>query len=331
MAQMRRRSDFGYAFLGLCILLLLLLPAFSGFGGVLWESGEVAGLIALLACLLLLGAPIRARSARPATLLALRPHTFIGWIALVAVSLHVVCLLLADRTVLEYLKPTMPIYLWCGLIAALLLLLSCLSAVAGLRRRLFVSHRGFQATHVIASVMLLLLAAIHVLGTSRYVGSIVSRALLAGACLAALAILLRARRGVSSAPLFRGWRQGVFGRHALAVGSAVVVTAVLLVALSAAGASTKLREPLLVRSSGLPLDFPHTKHTAVPCATCHHNFVDETGLENCIACHQSARADLKVGVEARFHSFCFQCHRHPDSSLVRHGPIDGCEICHHKP
>lgn len=326
-----RRVDFRYAVFGLCILLLSLLPAFSGFGGLLWEVGEVAGLIGLLAFLLLLGAPLRARAAEPPTLLALRPHTLIGWAALAAVCVHVFCLLLADKTVFEYLKPSMPVYQWCGLIAALLLLVTCISALARVRRRLFSSHRGFQAMHVIGSVLLLLLIAVHVLGTSRYVGNLATRALLGCAAVVALAILLRARRGVSSGTWFLGWRQGVFGRHALAIGGTVIISATLLVVLSAAGASTRLREPALERRDSLPLDFPHTKHTAVPCATCHHNFVDETGLENCIACHQSRRTDLKVGAEARFHSFCLQCHRHPDATLERHGPVDGCAICHHKP
>ena len=92
-----------------------------------------------------------------------------------------------------------------------------------------------------------------------------------------------------------------------------------------------LREPLLSRAKMLPLNFDHRKHTSINCLVCHHNYADGRGFDACIFCHRSARTDLKVGVEARFHDFCLNCHRHPGPTLPRHGPVSGCTICHQPP
>ena len=42
----------------------------------------------------------------------------------------------------------------------------------------------------------------------------------------------------------------------------------------------------------------------------------------------SADADIQVAAEARFHSFCLNCHRHPEARFPRHGPVSGCRSCH---
>jgi hypothetical protein len=84
----------------------------------------------------------------------------------------------------------------------------------------------------------------------------------------------------------------------------------------------------LRRSNVLPLDFDHRKHVAVNCLTCHHNYADGRGFDGCIHCHAGTRPDLKVGVEARFHAFCLNCHRNPDPTFPRHGPVSGCSTCH---
>jgi hypothetical protein len=101
--------DTRFALWGAALVLLLLLPAFAGFGGIGWELSQWAGLAGAVACIALAGAPLRARESSPPTLLTLRLHTLIGWAALAGVGLHVVGLVLFDRTVIEYLKPTAPL------------------------------------------------------------------------------------------------------------------------------------------------------------------------------------------------------------------------------
>jgi hypothetical protein len=320
------RLDSRFALLGAALVVLLALPGVAGFVGPAWELSQWAGLLAAIACIALCGAPLRPRNAQPPTVVSLRLHTAIGWAALTLATLHVGGLLLADHTVFEYLQPTAPLYQFAGIAAALLLLALVLLAHGPLRRRLWKSHRGFQASHVILACALAALVAVHVVVTARYVGGRGRRALYVAAAIGALLMLLRARRPPSNArqtPV-----QLVFGRHSGLIVSAGAVGAAALAALVPASVDAELREPLIPRSNRLELDFPHDKHGAVNCLTCHHNYADGTGAALCVECHRSQRADLRAGAEARFHGFCFECHRHPSASLKGHGPVAGCHVCH---
>lgn len=327
-----RDLDVRYALWGAALLVLALLPAFGGFAGIGWELAQAAGLASGLACIALSGSPVRPRDSVPPTLLSLRRHTLIGWLALLAAAIHIGGLVLVDRTVVEYLKPTAPLYQLAGIAATLLLLILVLSSLAGVRRRLWVSHRGFQATHVILGSVLAALIAVHLVVTARYVGGRGRRTLLVAATIGAILMLLRQRRSIDAAhrqPVVR--RRLVFGRHATGVVSILAISAAAVAGLFPQAVGDALREPLLRRANAIPLDFPHGKHGMVNCLICHHNYADGRGWGLCVQCHRSGRADLKEGVEARFHGFCFECHRHPQATLKRHGPVAGCIACHQPP
>ncbi|MDE2371510.1 MAG: cytochrome c3 family protein [Burkholderiales bacterium] len=292
------------------LLALALLPLFAGFAGLAWEVAQGAGLLGALATLLLAGAALRPRA--PAGLVTLRLHGRIGWFALVAVSGHVVGLVLADRVTIEYLKPSAPLHQLAGIAAAALLLLLTCGASAPLRRRVWPSHRVFASTHLVATCAMTVLIAAHVIVSARYVGGAGRRAIYVAAAAAALLMLLRGR--------------GPARRLAIAVAVAAGVVALAL--LLPERVDARLREPVALRQTGLALDFPHGKHGAVKCLTCHHNYADRTGKESCMPCHSGGRADLRLGVEARMHGFCLDCHRHPNAALRKQGPVAGCAVCH---
>jgi len=128
-------------------------------------------------------------------------------------------------------------------------------------------------------------------------------------------------------------RSSIFGRHSALIMGAAAACAAGMLALLAPNVGATLREPIVARTgaAALPLDFPHEKHGAVNCLTCHHNYADGRGMQACIACHRGGGADLREGAEARFHGFCLDCHRHPDPALPGHGPVSGCVGCHHLP
>jgi DMSO/TMAO reductase YedYZ heme-binding membrane subunit len=333
--MLQPRIDARYAAWLAVLALLLALPAFGGFTALGWESFQIAGYIGALTCIVLAGAPLRPRTSMPPVLLSLRLHTLLGWTALIAVAVHIGGLALADRTVIEYLKPSAPLYQIAGIAATLLMLFLVVAGAATARRRLWRSHRGFQATHVVLAYLTACLIALHVVVTARYLGGWGRRTLFAAAAVGAVLMLLRARRPAPSVPAAREaaparvHRQLAFGRHSTLVVIAALGCVGGLAALLPAKVAATLREPLIRRTSGLPLDFPHDKHGAVNCLTCHHNYADGRGMEACIGCHRSSRADLREGVEARFHGFCFDCHRHPDATLQGHGPVSGCAVCHH--
>jgi predicted CXXCH cytochrome family protein len=314
---------------------MTVLPAFAGFVGAGWELCQVAGLLGCIGCIGLCGAPLRPRDARPPTLVSLKLHTLIGWLALAAVVLHIGGLILADRIVWEYLKPSAPLYQLAGIAAATILLAVVLTGTAPLRRRVWTSHRSFQATHVVLGCLLIALITVHVIATDRYIGGRGRRVLILVATVGSLGLLLRRRRppagtqsAPASSPLPKPLRQLVFGRNSRLIFGIVSVLAISLAGLIGGVAGAALREPLLARAERTPLDFPHAKHVTVNCLTCHHNFADGRGMDTCVGCHRSARADLKLGVQAQFHTFCFECHRHPDAGSEKHGPVAGCASCH---
>jgi hypothetical protein len=180
--------------------------------------------------------------------------------------------------------------------------------------------------------VLAVLIAAHVIATGRYLGGGASRTLFAVAAAGALLMLLRPRRpGDTTRSESLARRQLVFGRNSTLIVAVLALCAAGIAGLIPGRVGAALREPLIRRTAAPPLDFPHSKHGAVNCLTCHHNYADGTGSLLCVECHRSARTDLKEGAEARFHGFCLECHRHPEAALTHHGPVAGCEACHQPP
>ncbi|MEP6546827.1 MAG: cytochrome c3 family protein [Gammaproteobacteria bacterium] len=305
------------------------LPLFAGFTHWGWELSEILGFVGLLACLALSGCPVRPRETTPSTLLSMGRHEALGWIAASAAALHIVLALATDHTVIEYLKPSSPLYQLAGIAAFLLLVILVATSAASLRRRLWRSHRNFQAVHIIVGCVLLALLAAHVLTTGRYAGGYLRRVALVSVAMGGIAILLIRRRTMKgAAPDSTVARRFAFGRHSTLTVSVIAATMLVLTILIPGRAAVALREPVLPRSETLPLTFDHAKHVAVNCLACHHNYADGRGFDACIHCHRGAGPAIKVGVEARFHDFCLNCHRNPDPRLLRHGPVSGCADCH---
>jgi Zn finger protein HypA/HybF involved in hydrogenase expression len=103
--------------------------------------------------------------------------------------------------------------------------------------------------------------------------------------------------------------------------------AALLFLLPIPTATSHLLQPA-VTPSLLPVHLPHEKHTTVDCITCHHNFVDKTGVGSCLECHRSSRPDLTQSAEATFHIFCRDCHTNLARTTDKHGPTRACSTCH---
>jgi hypothetical protein len=106
-----------------------------------------------------------------------------------------------------------------------------------------------------------------------------------------------------------------------------VVAAALLFLLPIPTATSHLLQPA-VTPSRLPLSFPHEKHTTVDCVTCHHNFIDKTGVGSCLECHRSSQPELTQSAEATFHTFCRDCHTDLAQTTDKHGPTRACSACH---
>jgi len=327
-----RSFDRRYRAWGIGLALTAALPLAAGFTTVAWEISEVLGFASAIVCLVLCGFPVRPRESVPPVLLSLGRHELLGWVALGAAALHVLAAVATDHTVIEYLKPTLPLYQLAGFAALLALLVLALSSLTNLRRCLWRSHRSFQATHIVVGCLALIFLTAHVVTADRYTRGYGRRVLFIAAAAGGIAMLLRRRRGTGTVTHeISTVRRLAFGKHSTFVSSVIVATVLALTPLIAGRADLTLREsPLPRRTQMLPLDFDHGKHTAVNCLVCHHNYADGRGFDACIHCHRSERADLKMGIEARFHAFCLECHRNPGAALAGHGhgPVSGCVTCH---
>lgn len=78
----------------------------------------------------------------------------------------------------------------------------------------------------------------------------------------------------------------------------------------------------------LPMTFAHGDHTSVGCVTCHHEFVDRSLGQTCMACHVTDRR-VTGRLEDQFHGLCRSCHVREDAAGKPAGPTRRCRDCHH--
>lgn len=103
--------------------------------------------------------------------------------------------------------------------------------------------------------------------------------------------------------------------------------AVMLVLVAVGAGLLQWRMHLVTRRPLLAITFDHQDHGAVRCATCHHNFFDDTGRDACYFCHK-IRPELAVRIETDFHGFCRDCHARIAARGVSSGPLRRCSGCH---
>lgn len=77
----------------------------------------------------------------------------------------------------------------------------------------------------------------------------------------------------------------------------------------------------------LPVTFAHSKHQGVNCASCHHEFIDDTGRGLCFDCHKTDPT-VNASIEVQFHELCWGCHVEKQAAGEAHGPTRQCISCH---
>ena len=318
-----------YWLIGAALLAAACLPLLARRDGLAWELAQLAGHLSAIGCLFLTGAALRPRDARPSRLLTLDQHKWLAWISIALLGAHIGGALLSDRHTVEYLKPSMPAYQMAGLLAALALVIVSISALGRIRRVLWRSAARFRTVHILLAALLVILVFVQVVATDRYAAG---PARWLWAAVTIVVLLLPFQRIPQSSPVSR-WPFAL-GNHPRWLSLTLATAAFACLGLAAQKDERRaelMLEPLVQRAQWLPVDFPHEKHGTVNCIACHHNFVDRTGVDNCITCHRSERPDLRLGAEARFHTFCMDCHREGDLPMgepAKRGPVSQCSACH---
>lgn len=348
-----RRSLWARRLLGALVVgaAIALLPLPASGGGRWWDIGIGVGYAALIGITTLYLYPLRGAGLPHRRLLTLSQHRRTGWIVLALAGLHTALLLVAEPLSSRYLLPSAPLYMLSGiaaLIALAVLVPTGLSARAALRKTPASAaqpatsrapdtpppHQTPQprrasslsvTAHACLAALILALIAAHIVGSHQLIDTRVKTVTL---CLL-LAIPL------AWATLRSGTHGSVVVRARLArIGAwrADWLPAIAALALlPAPTARTSLMEPAVTTPPTLQIHFPHDKHTTVNCVTCHHNFVDRTGVGSCLDCHRRPRPDLTQSAEATFHTFCRDCHTRLATTTAKHGPTRSCSACHLKP
>ncbi len=345
-------------------LLLCPLPAS---GGILWDIGIAVGYAALVVAVTLYLYPLRGEGLPHKRLFTLSQHRRIGWIALVLGLLHAAILLVSQPLVGHYLLPSAPLYMLLGLtalIALAILVATGLAARSALRsastRRTTAreSHTPKTAgtpsstpsaaratppsvsTHAILAALLLTLTAAHILGSHQLANK--PAKIITVCLLLVLPLLWTAFRVAQRHQPRKGNSQRGRASTPTSISTSVptripqpllptllpnCAAAAILFLLPIPTATSHLLQPATTPSL-LPLYFPHEKHTTVDCVTCHHNFIDKTGVGSCLECHRSSQPDLTQSAEATFHTFCRNCHTDLAQTTDKHGPTRACSTCH---
>lgn len=282
----------GLGLLGLALLALALLPT-----ELAWWPVRIAGAAALIlaaAALFLQPSP-----AWPAL------HRLLGSLAIVAVSAHALLIAAVEPVFWRWLTPAVPIEIALGIVAAL----GLFTTLAVRRSHSFRSGVGVLATlslHRVLGFLVCIAAAAHVALIAGMDRMIILLAV-TGLILIVLTALLHEKRAL----LF------------------IAIPAILM------GLAGLVAGPLSSsRLAGLrasPIDhanFDHGDHTGFICTTCHHNFNDRTGLENCLTCHKKLSVSETTRIDRLFHAFCTDCHRREKLARRKSGPLDHCSGCH---
>jgi hypothetical protein len=227
-------------------------------------------------------------------------HRLIGSFAIVAVSLHVLAVAAFEPSFWRWLDGAMPVEIICGLLAAL-----ALFTTLAVRRSLTLPKS--LILHRIAGFITVIAAGLHVAfiaGTHVAITGL----LLAGMLILVIAALLPEKRKLI-----------------------LIALPAILLGIIAAVATGPMAQLRLVSLRASPIDhanFDHGDHTGFVCTSCHHNFTDHTGKENCLTCHKALSTSESMRIDRLFHAFCIDCHRREVLAGKRSGPIDRCTACH---
>ena len=98
-------------------------------------------------------------------------HRDLGYLCLITAVAHILLLLAIEPLLLEHLKLTAPLYMLCGLVAAVLLFLLVLSSLTPVRRYLWQHYYRFRHHHAVISTAFVVLLLVHVVGSGYYLNA----------------------------------------------------------------------------------------------------------------------------------------------------------------
>lgn len=133
-------------------------------GGLVWDSGNAAGFVALAFFVYLFIETGRGHRQRT--------HQLLSYSAVTALVIHILVLWVPDATIWTYFSYAAPNYMWAGLIATGCLTLIVVSSLPGSRRFWNKNYAAFKLIHVWLSAALVALSLWHMIGSGFYLSTI---------------------------------------------------------------------------------------------------------------------------------------------------------------
>jgi hypothetical protein len=294
-SEMQRFLRYGFH-LGLAFLVTAGIAVALQPTDAIWWTVRVPGLAALLLAAAALACPP----------FPLKPawHRWLGWLAAGGLGLHIVLAIGLEPELWQWLSSAIPVEIVFGLAGATAL---CLTLALRRSRTLRLRLGPFAA-----------------LGLHRIAGIV-------GCTAGAAHVVLAAGAGIGPSLLLSGGIVAALASGLSREGHVLAVVLLMMAAIAAVLTLGPLSEMRLASLRTSPIDhagFLHADHTKVTCVTCHHNFVDQTGKENCLPCHKRLGRSETMRVDRMFHAFCGECHRDDKRAGRATGPIDDCMGCH---
>lgn len=96
-------------------------------------------------------------------------HRMLSYLVLVFTIAHVGVLLIFDPTLIEYLKPNAPPYMWLGTFAAIFIAFVIISSSSQFKKSFFNSTTAFKRVHKIASWLIIIGCLFHIIDSGFYI------------------------------------------------------------------------------------------------------------------------------------------------------------------
>ena len=142
-------------------LLIVTSLAAPGFGaGWAWDIGNGIGFVASAGLLYLSKIGVSGRN--------VRAHQLLGFLVLGVTVTHVFWFLLLDATVIEYVKPGAPLYMWTGIASFLMLVVLIFISLPEYRLRLHRRYALFKFWHLSLALLTMMGAGHHIVVSGFY-------------------------------------------------------------------------------------------------------------------------------------------------------------------
>lgn len=153
----------------LAAFVILALPPIPYLTGVIWLLSLATGYLAAVAIAMLMVLPLRRVMSGVQQRITVPTHRRLSEWALILTTAHLILLLVADTTTIEYLKPAQPVFMIAGNAALILMAIVWATSLEKARVFIFRTNLNFRPIHIVLSILTAVLIPVHMIGSAAFV------------------------------------------------------------------------------------------------------------------------------------------------------------------